>query len=70
MWSVIHGRLYHSPLEDSKLRRALDIGTGRGLWAMEFGMSLDEPLFKLIQHQSPRVTFAVQALANHLSALM
>jgi hypothetical protein len=40
MWSAIHGRLYHCPLQDTTLKRALDIGTGRGLWATEFGMSL------------------------------
>lgn len=26
-----------SPLEESKLKRILDIGTGTGIWAMEIG---------------------------------
>lgn len=64
MWSAIHGRLYHSPLEDATLKRALDIGTGRGLWAMEFGMSLF--LSQLISAPVPNVPCFVEALAHVL----
>lgn len=33
---AIHGKLHHSPLHDYPPKRALDIGTGRGTWAIEF----------------------------------
>lgn len=33
---AIHGRLHHSPLHEYPPKRCLDIGTGRGTWAIEF----------------------------------
>jgi methylase of polypeptide subunit release factors len=32
----LHGRLHLAPLKDIKLERALDFGTGTGIWAIEF----------------------------------
>ena len=31
------GNLYTAPLDISKVHRVLDIGTGTGIWAMDFG---------------------------------
>lgn len=33
---AIHGKLHHSPLHKYPPKRTLDIGTGRGTWAIEF----------------------------------
>lgn len=33
---AIHGKLHHSPLHKYPPKRCLDIGTGRGTWAIEF----------------------------------
>lgn len=33
---TLRGDLYRSPLKEEKLKRALDIGTGTGIWAIEF----------------------------------
>lgn len=30
-------RLYHPPLHRSNPKRVLDIGTGKGAWAIDFG---------------------------------
>lgn len=37
MFLAMHGRLYHAPLHTIKPKRALDMGTGKGAWAIEFG---------------------------------
>lgn len=67
MWSAIHGRLYYSPLHESPLRRALDIGTGRGLWAMEFGMFLTVNLSSSPPPPSKSIFLVEQAEANFFS---
>ncbi|KAJ5348081.1 uncharacterized protein N7506_001334 [Penicillium brevicompactum] len=36
---VLHGRLFHSPLEKN-IQRVLDIGTGTGIWAIDVADSL------------------------------
>jgi methylase of polypeptide subunit release factors len=33
----MHDRLYLAPLKTSNIKRALDFGTGTGIWAIEFG---------------------------------
>jgi hypothetical protein len=44
-----HGRLYFAPLEEIKggLHNVLDIGTGTGIWAIDFGVlfPIVKPLF-------------------------
>ncbi|TDZ36934.1 Secondary metabolism regulator LAE1 [Colletotrichum spinosum] len=37
MTSVIGGKHYLAPLEQDKIHRILDVGTGTGIWAMEMG---------------------------------
>lgn len=37
MFFELQGRLYHAPLHLSNPKRALDLGTGKGAWAIEFG---------------------------------
>ncbi len=32
------GKLFFAPLKEETLKRALDIGTGTGIWAIEFGI--------------------------------
>lgn len=34
---LMHGELFMAPLRKKSVRRALDVGTGTGLWAIEFG---------------------------------
>lgn len=40
-----HGKLYFAPLKEMKggLQNVLDIGTGTGIWAIDFGSSLVTP---------------------------
>lgn len=37
---VLNDRLFLAPIENGPIR-VLDIGTGTGLWAIEFGASVD-----------------------------
>jgi trans-aconitate methyltransferase len=30
------GKLWHSPIDEKKLHRVLDVGTGTGIWAIDF----------------------------------
>lgn len=40
---TFRGKLYICPAgQDKPLRRVLDIGTGTGIWAMDFGKSTKE----------------------------
>jgi hypothetical protein len=41
---TLGGKLALAPLPE-KLNRALDIGTGTGIWAMDFGWSRKKRLF-------------------------
>lgn len=43
---VLHDRLFLAPIENGPIR-VLDIGTGTGLWAIEFGTSFDVKLAPL-----------------------
>jgi ubiquinone/menaquinone biosynthesis C-methylase UbiE len=40
LWGLtLSGRLLICPAANGKLHRVLDVGTGTGIWAMDFGMS-------------------------------
>lgn len=39
MFLAMHERLYHAPLHAIEPKRVLDMGTGKGAWAIEFGSS-------------------------------
>lgn len=34
---ALHGRLHLAPLDEESVKHALDIATGTGIWAIEFG---------------------------------
>jgi len=36
IYKALGNRLYLAPLEEDKIRRALDLGTGTGIWAIDF----------------------------------
>jgi hypothetical protein len=35
---TINGKLYTSNIDTKKVLRVLDVGTGTGIWAMDYGM--------------------------------
>jgi methylase of polypeptide subunit release factors len=41
LWQLtLSGKLFTAPVDDKKLHRILDAGTGTGIWAIDIGMSL------------------------------
>jgi hypothetical protein len=34
---ALHGRLHLAPLKEESVKHALDIATGTGIWAIDFG---------------------------------
>lgn len=40
---VLDGKLYLAPLNKEELAKALHIGTGTGIWAIDFGDEFPEP---------------------------
>lgn len=45
MWSItLNGKLHLAPI-GPMLQNVLDIGTGTGIWAIEFGTFLSYPFF-------------------------
>lgn len=41
---TLDNKLYLSPL-DENIKRVLDVGTGAGTWAIEFGLFTPQPFF-------------------------
>lgn len=37
MRNIMSGKLFLAPLDEKTLRRAMDIGTGTGIWSIDFG---------------------------------
>jgi ubiquinone/menaquinone biosynthesis C-methylase UbiE len=63
---TLDGKLQVAPLEEEKIHRVLDLGTGTGIWAMDFGTPPESSSNKQMTDSMKRMSIHKQRYTTHI----